>query len=687
MRRISVRGAPYERGRQYGLGAAALIHRCLASYRGVFERRAGLAWHRAVGHARTFVPDIDDFASDALLEMRGIADGAGVPFEDVLVLNCRSELMFAAARSRGETPPGECTSFAATPAASDGRVLVGQNWDWVPFARDVCVLLEVERDERPSFATIVEAGMLAKVGMNAAGLGLCTNTLVSERDADRRGVPYHVMLRALLDCESVGEASRTLGSVERALSANYLLADKSGAAMNCETIAGGAREIHSTRPERGTLAHANHFLHPDFAAIDAFVAKSPHSVTRLAEMRRGLVASEPISVSRMQDVLRDHEHAPNGICSHPDPAADPLYARTTVASFIADVTAGEFWFTDGPPCESAYQPYRFRSQGHAVIGALWVAIFAAIALACCAIALAQPYPSKPAHLVVGFAPGGSTDVFARALAVPLAKELGQPVIVDNKPGAGSSIAADMVSKAAPDGYTMLLSPPSGYSVNPALDPRLVYQKNLLPVTLLGNSPLVVVVNANSPIRSISDLVDEARKAPGRLNYATSGNGSAPHFCAALFLQLTGVDMVHVPYKGGAESVQSVLSGDTQVTFATPPTVLGLVQAGRLRALAVTSRDRSPLMADIPGMAEAGVPAYDLSSWYGLFVPAGTAPAVVNTLFEAAVKSVQQPEVKAVLQKEGTEVLLSKSPQDFADYLAADSKFWVDLVKRSGIRAN
>jgi tripartite-type tricarboxylate transporter receptor subunit TctC len=303
------------------------------------------------------------------------------------------------------------------------------------------------------------------------------------------------------------------------------------------------------------------------------------------------------------------------------------------------------------------------------------------------LAWAQSYPSRPVHLVVGFAPGGSTDVFARALAVPLAKELGQPVVVENKPGAGSSIAADQVSKAAADGYTLLLSPPSGYSVNPALNPKLDYAKNLVPVSLLGNSPLVVVVNAASPIRSIRDLVAAAKASPGKLNYATSGNGSAPHFCAALFTQLANVDMVHVPFKGGAESVQSVLAGDTQVTFATPPTVLGLVQAGRLRALAVTSRDRSPLMPDLPGMAEAGLPEYDLTSWYGLFLPAGTPAPIVRTVFEAATRSVQQPEVKAVLQREGTEVVLSKSPQDFADFLTRDTAFWVQLVKKSGITTN
>jgi isopenicillin-N N-acyltransferase-like protein len=363
MKRIAVEGAPAERGRQYGRLAASLIHRCIASYRDVFEHRAGLAWPAAVAHAKRFVEAIGDFAPASLEEMRGIADGAGVPLEAILVLNCRSELMFAAAQRRDETPPGECTSFAVTPEASaDGRMLIGQNWDWVPFAREACVLLDVQRAEQPSFATIVEAGMLAKVGMNAAGLGLCTNTLVSARDANHPGVPYHVMLRALLDAESVEDAQRLLGSVERALSANYVVADKAGHAMNFETIAGGKAEIHATRPRNGLLAHSNHFLAPAFCDIDAYVANSPHSLTRLSDMWQGLQHAVRPSVARMQEVLRSHAHAPNGICSHPDPAAHPMYARTTVASFIADVASGEFWFTDGPPCGAAYEAYRFSTH-------------------------------------------------------------------------------------------------------------------------------------------------------------------------------------------------------------------------------------------------------------------------------------------------------------------------------------
>ena len=363
MQRIRVEGAPRTRGRQYGARVAALVHRCVASYRELFEQRAGLVWCDAVTHALRFMPAIEDFAPDALEEMRGIADGAGLPFDAILVLNCRSELMFAAARSKGELPPSECTSLAVTPEASrDHHMLLGQNWDWVPFARDVCVMVDARRDGPPSYVTIVEAGMLAKVGMNAAGLGLCTNTLVSERDAGRIGVPYHVMLRALLDAESVDDAARILGSVERALSANYLVADKTGHAANFETIAGGADSIHTTRPHEGLVTHTNHFLAPAYAAIDAYVAKSPHSLTRLADLREGLAGLNRPSVEQLQALLRSHRHAPNGVCSHPDPTAHPMYARCTVASFVADLTVGEFWFTDGPPCESAYRSMRFHDE-------------------------------------------------------------------------------------------------------------------------------------------------------------------------------------------------------------------------------------------------------------------------------------------------------------------------------------
>ena len=364
LQRVAVSGSPRARGRAYGSLARDKVLRCVACYREAFRHRAGLGWDAALAQARRFLPDIEAFAPAVLQEMHGIAEGAGIDFDAVLALNCRSELMFSAAR-QGKAL-SECTSFAVAPQASaDGHMLLGQNWDWVPFAREVCVLVEVRRTDGPDFVTIVEAGMLAKIGFNAAGLGLCTNTLVSAQDAGRRGVPYHVMLRVLLDAASVDEAARLLASAERAISANYLVADRSGAAANFETTSGGADAVRTTRPEQGLLAHANHFLAPEFVAGDRYVANSPHSLTRLDAMRAGLAGGGALSVERLQEILRDHRHAPNGICSHPDPAAHPLYARTTVASVIADLTSGEAWMTAGPPCGESYVRYTLPSAPRA----------------------------------------------------------------------------------------------------------------------------------------------------------------------------------------------------------------------------------------------------------------------------------------------------------------------------------
>ena len=296
--------------------------------------------------------------------------------------------------------------------------------------------------------------------------------------------------------------------------------------------------------------------------------------------------------------------------------------------------------------------------------------------------------AKPIRLVVGFAPGGAADTVARALGEPLGRALGQPIVVENRAGAGSSIAADNVAHSPPDGYSVLIASPAGISVNPALNPKLGYKPgDLVPITKVSASPLLLVVNPSTGITSVKELIAAAKKDPDKLNYATSGVGSAPHFGAVLFSQMAGIRMVHVPFKGGAPAVMSVVAGDTQVTFATPPSVLPMVRAGRLRALAVTNPERSPLMSDIPGMAEAGVPEYAIAFWYGLFVPVGTPPEIVKKLFEAITSAAQKPEVKEMLAREGTEVALSRSPEDFAAFLAEDAKFWVKLVKDSGATAD
>jgi tripartite-type tricarboxylate transporter receptor subunit TctC len=297
-----------------------------------------------------------------------------------------------------------------------------------------------------------------------------------------------------------------------------------------------------------------------------------------------------------------------------------------------------------------------------------------------------PFPSRPIRLVIGFAPGGAADIVARSMGDALGRALGQPVLVDNRPGSGSSIAADLVAKSAPDGYTLLIASPSSISVNPALNPKLPYKpSDLLPVTRITTSPLVLAVNPNTGIRSVADLVAFARKDPGTLNYSTSGNGSAPHLGAALFTMITGTQMTHIPYRGGALAVQSVMAGDTQLTFGTSPSVLPQVGGGRLRALAVSTRERSPLVPDLPGMKEAGLPDYNLEFWYGVFVPSGTPPAIVKTLFDATLVAMQQPSVKAGLAREGTEVSLSASPEQFANFLVEDEKFWVRLVKGANVK--
>ncbi len=315
--------------------------------------------------------------------------------------------------------------------------------------------------------------------------------------------------------------------------------------------------------------------------------------------------------------------------------------------------------------------------------ALAVALAAAVGTAW---GQADNYPSKPVRLVVGFAPGGAADYVARSMNDAFSKAMGQPVVVENKPGAGSSLAAEVVAKSPADGYTILIASPSSISVNPALMRGLGYApRDLAPITKITTSPLVLAVNAETPIRTVSDLIAAARKDPGKLNYSTSGNGSAPHLAMALFMQLTGTQMTHVPYKGGAPAIQSVMAGETQVTFGTSPSVLPQVKGGRLRALAVSNHERSPLVPDIPGMKEAGLPEYNLEFWYGLFVPAGTPAPIVRKIFDAATAAMQQPAVKAALAREGTEVSLSASPEAFATYLAADGKFWVDLVKSANVK--
>ncbi|MEK9952889.1 MAG: tripartite tricarboxylate transporter substrate binding protein, partial [Curvibacter sp.] len=297
---------------------------------------------------------------------------------------------------------------------------------------------------------------------------------------------------------------------------------------------------------------------------------------------------------------------------------------------------------------------------------LWATLALALAPQ---LAQAQTYPAKPVKVVVGFAPGGAADYVARSIGDALGRALGQPVVIENKAGAGSSIAAEQVAKAAPDGYTVLIASPAAISVNPALNPKLGYKaSDLQPVSKVTTSPLVIAANPAIGINSVQELIARAKKEPGKLNYATSGNGSAPHLGAALFSQVADVKMQHIPFRGGAPAIQSVVAGDTQLTFGTPPSVLPMIQAGRLKGLGVSTRERSPLVPDLPGMAEAGLPDYVIEFWYGFFVPAGTPAPIVKKLYDATQEAMKHPGVKTALAREGTDVSVSRSPADFAAFL-------------------
>jgi len=319
---------------------------------------------------------------------------------------------------------------------------------------------------------------------------------------------------------------------------------------------------------------------------------------------------------------------------------------------------------------------------------LWISLLLVISNAFVCDAFGQPFPSRPIRLVVGFAPGGAADLVARTLQEPLQRNLGQPIVVDNRPGAGSSIAAEYVAKSPADGYTLLIASPSSILVNPLLSPANPFDplRDLAPVSKVTSSPLVVAVNPALGVTSLRELVALAKKNPGKLNYASSGNGSAPHMAAVLFRRVADIDIVHVPFKGGAPAVQSVAAGDTQLSFATPPSVLPLVQAGRLRALAVTSRERTPLVPGVPGMAEAGLPNYELSFWYGFFVPAATPAEVTRRLYAATSEALRAPSVAPALARDGTEVSGSASPADFGAYLKREAPVWARLVKESGAKA-
>lgn len=302
-------------------------------------------------------------------------------------------------------------------------------------------------------------------------------------------------------------------------------------------------------------------------------------------------------------------------------------------------------------------------------------------------AAAQAWPAKPIRLIIGFPPGGGADGVARPIAEALSKELGQPVIVDNRPGAGTTLAASAAASAAPDGYTLFMHNSSIYGSLQAVFKDYRFQpRDFTPISRWTTGPLVVAVPSTLPVKTLEELIAMARAQPGKLNYASSGVGGGTHLPGLLFVNAAKLDMVHVPYKGGAPALQGVASGETQVTFATPPSALPLVRAGKLKLLAVTTPQRSKLFPELPTVAESGVPGYDYPFWFGLFGPAGLPEAVVARLFEASRKVLTDPELVKRLEASGNEATPSTSVSEFRTWAAKDGALNAELTIASGAKA-
>ncbi len=314
-------------------------------------------------------------------------------------------------------------------------------------------------------------------------------------------------------------------------------------------------------------------------------------------------------------------------------------------------------------------------------------ILAAVLLFLSTGVAAQTYPSKPVTLVVPVPPGGLVDTSARIVVEPLSKLLGQPVVIDNKPGASGNIAYQGAARAPKDGYTILVSYSAYHVGNPALFAKLPWDvKDFAPVALMTVATNVIAVHPSVPATTLKEFIDYARKNPGKLNYASQGNGSLSHIGTAMFLQATNTDMQHVAYKGSGDAIKDVLSGQVQVFITTPPSVMGHVQSGKLKALAIAGKNRHPSLPNVPTAAEAGLPGFELEAWVGLFVPAGTPPAVIAKLSEEVKRALEQPETAQRAAAAGVEVRY-QGPEALAAQVRRELEFWSKTIKTAGITAD
>jgi tripartite-type tricarboxylate transporter receptor subunit TctC len=311
---------------------------------------------------------------------------------------------------------------------------------------------------------------------------------------------------------------------------------------------------------------------------------------------------------------------------------------------------------------------------------------AAVLCAAAAISAAQEYPVKPIRMIIPYPPGGGTDFFARTLGAKLTEALGQPVVMENRPGAAGVIGADAVAKAAPDGYTIFIGQASNLAINPHLMAKLPYDplRDFSPVSLVGGSPSLLVVHPSLPVHTVKDLVALARAKPGAIVYASAGAGSPGHISTEYFKRVAGIDMLHVPYKGASPALTNVLAGEASLYFTSPVAAQPLVRAGRLRQVAVTSAKRFAPLPEVPTIAESGYPEIDIVSWWGLLTPANVPQEIIARLHAETVKAMNAPQTRDRLARQGVEVM-TDTPDEFARFIRLEIEKWGRMVKASGAR--
>ncbi|MGE5640410.1 MAG: Bug family tripartite tricarboxylate transporter substrate binding protein [Clostridia bacterium] len=304
-------------------------------------------------------------------------------------------------------------------------------------------------------------------------------------------------------------------------------------------------------------------------------------------------------------------------------------------------------------------------------------------------AQAQAWPTKPVHLVIPYAAGGPVDVSARLVAAKLQQALGQPVVADNKPGAGGNIGADFVAKSAPDGYTLVMGAIATHAINPALYRHLPYDpiKDFRHVALVVQVPNVLVVNNDLPAKNVAEFISLVRRNPGKFDFASGSTGSTGHLAGELFKQMTGTYMVHIPYKGSAPAVLDLVAGRVQLMFDNLASALPNIRAGKVRALAVTTLHRSSFLPELPTLDESGLKGFDMTTWWGVMAPAGTPDPIVNRLSTEILKAIDQPDVRDKLRAMGSESPTVRTPAEFTRFVERELKTYAPLVKRSGATAD